>query len=86
MIQGDVTDKAKLSLFLVQCQCRGPRGAMWVYILFHVLFITEVLLNRCCFAKGSVCLGFNPTLKLVENLRFNIFVLQFLARWSIIVD
>ncbi len=28
IIQGDVTDEANLSQHPVQCQCRGPRGAM----------------------------------------------------------
>jgi hypothetical protein len=39
----DVTDKTMMSNLFVQCQCRCPRGAMYVYMLFHVLLVTEVL-------------------------------------------
>jgi hypothetical protein len=55
----------------------GARGAQYFVSVFCW---TEELLNRCCFAKGSICLGFNLTSKLssreIEKLCF---VLEFLA-------
>jgi hypothetical protein len=57
----------------------GPEGLICLF-MFPVLFLTEELLNRCCFAKGSICFGLNPNLKPVENFRYGniIFVPQFL--------
>ncbi len=51
----------------VHCQCRGPRGA-FVCFCSWFCFLTEELLNRCCFAQGSICFGFNPNLKISREL------------------
>ncbi len=51
----------------VHCQCRGPRGA-FVCFCSRFCCLTEELLNRCCFTKGSICFGFNPNPKTSREL------------------